>query len=652
MSAAGSERPVPAVKPRRAPPGVRSPAAPQLEGDSNRRRRQLDGPSDANIKRPSLFAAAAVENRDINTRKPAQRPAARIGPVRPVRPVRRADSQIRSLHELNVGFTGKGRLRPKEEWVRLDMRVQVHNGSDQAKSAPEMAENGRSRRKRVPKLCDCCGPNSKPHALGHDQVTKKRGRKKKEVASEVGVAADKRVISNVVDLVSVAEADVMTVCEMQPVTCPEPSTALCGNQTVPLVSDLTVLHNGIIPSDEDGPETNNKGNDTDFTSLTDSKEPTSLTHTHPTQDCLDTNRDPAQANPATPLDCIHVGPTVHSDCTEKSASPVVQSNSRDSDQTAETDAMEVEHPVSAVYLNVKALRDHRYCKRPTDCAEEEPLDVPQPPSTEIQNEEIVELIHEFLEHFYGKYGSFIPLCEEDILEYLNKHLNADLKDRKKMIHAEVMKYKAGLACAPMHFFKVTYNKHTLALDDLSTLDDQNWVNDQVINMYGELIMEATNHKVHFFNSFFYRQLVGKGYEGVKRWTKKVDLFSKRLLLIPLHLEIHWSLITVDISKQNINFYDSQGILFKFAVDNIEKYMLAEAKEKKHANFQKGWKMTVNKTIPQQKNDNDCGAFVLEYCKCLAFKQPLLFTQEDIPKVRKRIYRELCDCKLTDLKKQV
>ena len=81
---------------------------------------------------------------------------------------------------------GKGRLRPKEEWVRLDMRVQVHNSSDQAKSAPEMSENGRSRRKRVPQLCDCCGPNSKPHALGHDQVTQQRGRQKKEVAREAG----------------------------------------------------------------------------------------------------------------------------------------------------------------------------------------------------------------------------------------------------------------------------------------------------------------------------------------------------------------------------------------------------------------------------------------------------------------------------------
>ncbi|KAI4898280.1 hypothetical protein NFI96_024416, partial [Prochilodus magdalenae] len=512
------------------------------------------------------------------------------------------DSEERYLRKILFSFT-----LPLTS-SRLRSILEEANGGDllklkQAKSAPEMSENGRSRRKRVPKLCDCCGPNSKPHTPGHDQVTKKRGRKKKEVANEVEVATEKQVISTVVDLVSLTETDAMTVCETQPLTCPKPSTALWGDQIMPLVSDSTALHNGIIVGQEGSPETNRKGNNAGSASLTDSIEPTSLTHSSPTQE---TNSGLPQA---TPLDSIHVGPTAHNDCTEQSADPAVQSNSMD--QTADTDAMEVEHPVSTVYLNVKALRDHRYCKRPAGCAEDEPLDVPQPPSTEIQNEDVVELIHDFLEHFYEKYGSFIPLCEEDILEYLNKHLNADLKDRKKMIHTEVMKYKAGLACAPMHFFKVTYNKHTLALDDLSTLDDQNWVNDQVINMYGELIMEATNHKVHFFNSFFYRQFVAKGYEGVKRWTKKVDLFSKRLLLIPLHLEIHWSLITVDISKQNINFYDSQGILFKFAVDNIEKYILAEAKEKKHANFQKGWKMTVNKTIPQQKNDNDCGAFVLE-----------------------------------------
>ncbi|MEQ2315934.1 Sentrin-specific protease 5, partial [Ameca splendens] len=71
-----------------------------------------------------------------------------------------------------------------------------------------------------------------------------------------------------------------------------------------------------------------------------------------------------------------------------------------------------------------------------------------------------------------------------------------------------------------------------------------------------------NRKVHFFNSFFYKQLVAKGYDGVKRWTKKVDLFSKWLLLIPIHLEIHWSLIAVTMATKTISYYDSQGIVFR------------------------------------------------------------------------------------------
>jgi len=41
------------------------------------------------------------------------------------------------------------------------------------------------------------------------------------------------------------------------------------------------------------------------------------------------------------------------------------------------------------------------------------------------------------------------------------------------------RFKAGLASAPAAGFMVTYNKHTLSLDDLGTLEEQNWLNDQV-----------------------------------------------------------------------------------------------------------------------------------------------------------------------------
>ncbi|XP_052336167.1 uncharacterized protein LOC118358902 isoform X2 [Oncorhynchus keta] len=190
-------------------------------------------------------------------------------------------------------------------------------------------------------------------------------------------------------------------------------------------------------------------------------------------------------------------------------------------------------------LHTFALWDHRhYCKigvwaqRPeqgsaTDLAQQSHPSPQQPKPEEGIHEGIRDLIHEFLELFYVTYGSFIPLSETDVLAHLKNKCNTDFIDKKLNIHLEVLKYKAGLASIPMNCFKVDYNKHTLTLEDLSTLDDQNWVNDQVINMYGELIMEATEHKVHFFNSFFHRQLVAKGYEGVKRWTKKFNERSQQ-----------------------------------------------------------------------------------------------------------------------------
>ncbi|XP_070688169.1 sentrin-specific protease 5-like [Pempheris klunzingeri] len=306
-----------------------------------------------------------------------------------------------------------------------------------------------------------------------------------------------------------------------------------------------------------------------------------------------------------------------------------------------------------------ALRDHRlYCQCGTweETEKEEmsgkdhsgetdgrEMDGKMPDKESLEH--LTDMIHEFLESFYLKYGGFIPLSETDVLEHLKKKGNSDLSSRGLEIKEAMARYRAGLASAPFAGFMVTYNKHTLGLEDLGTLEEQNWLNDQIINMYGELIMEATQHKVHFFNSFFHKQLVAKGYDGVKRWTKKVDLFSKWLLLIPIHLEIHWSLVTVTMATKTISYYDSQGIVFRHTTDNIMKYLLSEAREKKQAAFQKGWKITIIKGIPQQKNDSDCGVFVLEYCRCLSVKQPLLFCQEDMPRIRKRIYKELCDCRL-------
>ncbi len=54
-------------------------------------------------------------------------------------------------------------------------------------------------------------------------------------------------------------------------------------------------------------------------------------------------------------------------------------------------------------------------------------------------------------------------------------------------------------------------------------------------------------KVYAFSTFFYPKVVSDGHSGVKRWTRKVDIFAHEILLIPVHLGVHWCLAVRAIS---------------------------------------------------------------------------------------------------------
>jgi Ulp1 family protease len=60
-------------------------------------------------------------------------------------------------------------------------------------------------------------------------------------------------------------------------------------------------------------------------------------------------------------------------------------------------------------------------------------------------------------------------------------------------------------------------------------------------------------QVHAMNTYFYTKLINGGYSSVQNWTKNIDIFSKSLVLIPIHLDLHWALVIVDF-RLKINFY--------------------------------------------------------------------------------------------------
>ncbi|RXM93373.1 ATP-dependent 6-phosphofructokinase, muscle type [Acipenser ruthenus] len=89
---------------------------------------------------------------------------------------------------------------------------------------------------------------------------------------------------------------------------------------------------------------------------------------------------------------------------------------------------------------------------------------------------------------------------------------------------------------------------TITRKDLQTLSHLNWLNDEVINFYMNLLAERSKRpglpRVHAFNTFFY--------------PKKVDVFSMDILLVPVHLGVHWCLAVVDLRKKSICYFDSMG----------------------------------------------------------------------------------------------
>ena len=101
----------------------------------------------------------------------------------------------------------------------------------------------------------------------------------------------------------------------------------------------------------------------------------------------------------------------------------------------------------------------------------------------------------------------------------------------------------------------------MTVTSLKTLAGTCWLTDEVINFYFQLVAHHNNSKpssskVYVFNSFFFTKLREKGYEGVKRWTKNVDLFSQDKIMLPVHLGMHWCMALIDIHKKSIFYYDS------------------------------------------------------------------------------------------------
>jgi hypothetical protein len=183
-----------------------------------------------------------------------------------------------------------------------------------------------------------------------------------------------------------------------------------------------------------------------------------------------------------------------------------------------------------------------------------------------------------------------------------------------------------------------------------------WLNDETINGYLKLVTDLGNKsqtaaaisKYHAFTSFFMTTLLEKGYEGIKRWSKRAKIDGKKLfdvqdVFIPINRNLHWTMLVVSPKHRAIRYYDSLG-------GNGRPYVAAAIHwlrgELGGAFIEGDWVIDTAAPSPMQNNGSDCGVFAITTAKQLMLgRSPMGYGPKEIPIQRRRIVAELVAGKL-------
>ncbi|KAH1040315.1 hypothetical protein J1N35_042058 [Gossypium stocksii] len=218
-----------------------------------------------------------------------------------------------------------------------------------------------------------------------------------------------------------------------------------------------------------------------------------------------------------------------------------------------------------------------------------------------------------------------------------------------------------------HFEEVIYPKGdpdaiSISKRDVELLCPETFINDTIIDFYIKYlknkIQPEKQHRFHFFNSFFFRKLadLDKGlsdecqaksaFQRVHKWTRKVDIFEKDYIFIPVNYSLHWSLIVIchpgevaklkDDATENllkvpcILHMDSIRGSHRGLKNLFQSYLSEEWKQRhkeaaddvpsKFLNLQ-----FVPLELPQQENSFDCGLFLLHYVERFLLQAPINFS---------------------------
>lgn len=191
----------------------------------------------------------------------------------------------------------------------------------------------------------------------------------------------------------------------------------------------------------------------------------------------------------------------------------------------------------------------------------------------------------------------------------------------------------------------------LTREDLLTLKGKNWFNDQVINLYMELIDQRSRKnnnlpKTHSFSIYLFQSFERLGYERVKSYTRKTDIFSKDVIIIPVYKDSHWRLVVVKIPSKEIIYFDSLNLDHTKILEAVKSYLGQEHLAKKGSNLNfHDWKIYNFPETPQQTNGFDCGVYMCQIANLIAVNEPITISPKNAPSLRERMCYEILKTEL-------
>jgi len=184
---------------------------------------------------------------------------------------------------------------------------------------------------------------------------------------------------------------------------------------------------------------------------------------------------------------------------------------------------------------------------------------------------------------------------------------------------------------------------TVGGEDYQRLRPGEYLNDTLIDLWIKWILrreKTSSSDIHFFSTQFFQKLQDEGAQAVESWTKrkKIDIFEKKFIFIPINDVLHWSLCVVVNPGKIYNVWGSGDQIdeekdapFLLLLDSLKAHKSSKVKKhvyewlnaeaKRLDKFQRSdggnpfnyFSMPIfSPKIPYQNNGWDCGVFVCRY----------------------------------------